>query len=381
MKQVASESLRVMHVVASDQVRGAELFAADLVRALDAAGVEQRVVILRRSSGRSVRFEAPVTVLGQGGPRIPGLRLRQGGLANLRHMIKAWRPIILQAHGGETLKYCALAAAGQGSEIVYRRIGAAPPWIRGGPRRVAYAAFLRRAARVVAVSEAVRRETVELFRGRNLVTIPNAVDARRMRSHRERDATRRALGVAPSARVILSVGALTWEKDPMTHVEVGSRVLSDLPDAVHLIAGEGPMRADVESAVRGHGLQGRVLLLGSRDDVPDLLVASDLLLFASRPDGMEGMPATVIEAGMMGVPVVGYGIVGVPEVVHNGVTGILTKYGDKESLAEQVVALLRDDRRREKLGAAARERCRTQFDIAAIAARYLRLYEELVEAA
>ena len=147
---------------------------------------------------------------------------------------------------------------------MYRRIGMSPRWIRHGPKRLAHRALMRRAARVVAVAEAVRSETIDLFgvAARNVVTIPNAIDPERLEPSVGREAMRRSLGIGPSAPVVLSVGALTWEKDPLTHVEVGRRVLARLRDAVHVFVGDGPLREEAERRAAGSGVGERMTVLG-----------------------------------------------------------------------------------------------------------------------
>jgi L-malate glycosyltransferase len=125
------------------------------------------------------------------------------------------------------------------------------------------------------------------------------------------------------------------------------------------------------------GLNGRFVLLGRRTDVGDLLAAADVLLFASRPDGMEGMPAALIEAGMAGLPAAGFAVAGAPEVIEDGRTGLLASPGDEEALAGRVTELLENDERRRALGTAARERCLAHFEIEPISRRYLSLYDEV----
>jgi len=93
------------------------------------------------------------------------------------------------------------------------------------------------------------------------------------------------------------------------------------------------------------------------------------------------MPATIIEAGMMGLPVAGYDVAGVSEVVESGVTGLLAPSGDTRRLRAHVAELLGDAGHRRALGAAARERCRTRFDIRAVAPRYLDVYRGVAVAA
>jgi glycosyltransferase involved in cell wall biosynthesis len=229
---------------------------------------------------------------------------------------------------------------------------------------------------MVAVAESVRREAIETFgiHPERIVTIPRGVDGHRLEPVAGRESARRSLGISRGAPVVLSLIALTWEKDPLAHIEVGSRVLAELSDAVHLLAGDGPMRAEVERAVRRQDLEGRVRLLGSRGDVPDLLAASDVVLLASRS---EGMPGCLIEAGMAGRPVAAYRVGGVPEVVDEGVTGLLTPPGDAGALAGAVLRILGDRNEGRGMGRRARARCRSRFDIRVIAPRYVALYREL----
>jgi glycosyltransferase involved in cell wall biosynthesis len=379
--------VRILHLIATGQRRGAEVFAADLVAALDTGDLRQQVAVLRGEPPWAVRFGVPVTALG-GHPGPPGLPLRTGALRALTRLLRSWPPDLIQAHGGETLKYAVAAtgplsgaprvgSAGSGRpQIVYRRIGSVAGWLSGGPRRAVYRRLVGRATRVVAVAESIRRETIDAFRlpEDRVVTIPNGVDPRRLQPRLGRGPTRAALGVPPEATVVLSLGALSWEKDPLGHLAVTAPLLRERPGAVHLFAGEGPLRGELEAAARREGLDGRVRLLGSRADVGELLAASDLMLFASRT---EGMPASVIEAGLAGLPVVGVALDGVPEVVEHGVTGLLVAPGDQQALRRAAAGALDDVSLRASLGGAAQARCRQRYGIDTIAKSYRTLYEEL----
>lgn len=369
--------MRVLHLVATDQRRGAEVFASDLMSALSELDVEQRLAVLRPGASAGVRAGTEATPLGSDGWMLPGLRVYPRTLRALSRLMTDWPPDVVQAHGGEPLKYAALARGARGAAIVYRRIGTAPPWIRRGVRRIAHGRLMRRADRVVTVADAVRRETVERFGvpPSRVVTIPNGVDGRRIRPSTGRPEIRRRLGIPPRAPVILSLGALTWEKDPFAQLEVMAGVR--VPGALLLMVGDGPLRAEVEAAIPQRGLTGRVRLLGSMDGVADVLAASDALLFTSRTGGMEGMPASVIEAGMLGCPVVAYAVAGVPEVVEDDVTGVLVPPGNPGMLADRLSALLQDDAVRRAMGRAATDRCVPTFEIQTIAPRYLSLYEQV----
>jgi glycosyltransferase involved in cell wall biosynthesis len=239
--------VRVLHVVATGQRRGAELFASDLVASLDRLGVEQAVAVLR-AGPPAVPFSAPLSMLGADGRPLPWLPMHLGAARALLALVRDRRPDLLQAHGGEPLKY-GLAAAG-GVPVVYRRIGSTAGWLSSGPRRLVYGRLIRRAARVVAVSQTTSRETARAFRlpPAQVVTIPNGVDRRRLAPRRGRAATRAALGVPADAAAILTLGALSWEKDPVGHLETSAPALARHPGAVHLFAGEGPLRQELAAA-------------------------------------------------------------------------------------------------------------------------------------
>jgi glycosyltransferase involved in cell wall biosynthesis len=370
-------TLRVLHVVATTNRRGGELFASDLVRALEAGGIVQRVAVLHPPNGLArVGFESPTVQLGNGW-QTPGVRISLEAARALRRIISGWRPHVVQAHGGEPFKYLVASGAAGRSKLIYRRIGAAPDWIVRGPRRAAHGVLMRRAAKVVTVAEAVRQETLDVFRvpPAKVRMIPNGVDPARLTPIRGREATRGILGIAPNNPVILSLGAFTWEKNPLGHLAISARVLQEIPDTVHLFVGDGPLLSRTKQEARALGIESRTRFLGSREDVPDLMKASDVMLLASA---VEGMPGGAIEAGMMELSVAGYAIAGIPEVVEDGFTGLLASPGDETALTNHVLEILADSGARQQLGRNARRRCMSRFDIALIAPKYLTMYEEVL---
>jgi glycosyltransferase involved in cell wall biosynthesis len=368
--------MRILHVVATGQRRGAEMFASDLVRSLRDVGVSQRVGVLRGNEEILARYEAPTLVLGVNGWRAPGIRMDPRTLIALRRLIHEWHPDIVQAHGGEALKY-SVVASGRRRRVVYRRIGSASPWITGRLHGLAHGRLMRRAARVVTLAESIRRETIDVFRlpPHQVVVIPRGIDPRRLEPKEGREATRRSLGLAPTAPVVVFLAALSWEKDPLAHVEIASRLHRRLPEVLNLMVGEGPLRRSVVQMVRSRGLDRHVFLLGSRSDVGDLLSASDLILLPSRT---EGMPGCLIEAGMIGLPAAAYAVGGVADVVVHGVTGLLAPPGDLSRLESSAHELLRDPDMRRAMSNAAKEHCGSRFDIGSIAPLYLRLYDEVI---
>lgn len=297
----------------------------------------------------------------------------------LHGLIADWDPDILQAHGGEALKYSAAATRGVRPAIVYRRIGSSPAWGPHNPRRMVYGHLMRRAERIVAVAERVRIETINMFKvpSRRVVTIPNAVDVNRVAARRSRAATRALLNIDGEVPVVLWAGALDFEKDPIAALEVAESALSRFPSAVFVMAGDGPLREEVHSHAGESEFAKRLRMVGSRSDIADLLEASDVLLMSSRT---EGMPGIVIEAGMAGVPVVAPNLGGIPEVVVHNSTGLLVPAADRPGLAWALSEILGDPYRRQVMSRAARVWCSKNFDISSIAPKYTELYWECMGA-
>jgi glycosyltransferase involved in cell wall biosynthesis len=365
--------MRILHVVSTGRRRGAEIFASDLIAATNGESLDQQVAILRAVGPIRVPYAAPSIVVRRSAN---GERLRLGSIRSLRRLIRSWEPDVVLAHGGEALKYSLLADR-KPARLVYRRIGSVHPRTTSGARRILYGAMMRRASRVVALADAIRDETVRTFgvATERIMTIPNGVDPERLLPRRSTEETRKHLGIPPDALMVLSLGAFTWEKDPQAQVDIAEQVAAEFEGTARFVmAGEGPLRPKIEDAVARRNLDRLVLVPGHREDAPDLLAASDVLLVSSRT---EGTPAAVIEAGMVGVPVVAFQVGGMAEVVRDGTTGLLAPPGDARSLGSNVLGLLRDPEARSGMGRAARTWCRARFDIRDVAPRYLSLYRDV----
>ncbi len=169
--------------------------------------------------------------------------------------------------------------------------------------------------------------------------------------------------------VVLAVSRLVWHKG---YPELAA-ALRDVPDAVLWVAGErlvsdrGP---DMEALLRGAGLGGRLRLLGYREDVPALMAAADIFVLPSR---FEGLPMSVIEAMLTGLPVVACDVRGPAEQVVLSVTGLLVPVGDAPALAGALRRLASDAELRARMGAAGRARAIERYDESKVLARTIEL--------
>jgi len=181
---------------------------------------------------------------------------------------------------------------------------------------------------------------------------------------------RAELGLPDTAVVVGAINRLSPQKDPITLVRALAPVLRARPDARLLLVGDGPLRGDVEEAVRTSGVPDQVVLPGLRTDVPALLGAMDAFVLASQ---WEGLPRTLIQAMAAGLPVVATDADGIRDVVVDGTTGLLVPRGDAGALGRAVAALLDDSAGAAERAAAAAARL-PEFDARVMVRRLEALY-------
>jgi glycosyltransferase involved in cell wall biosynthesis len=186
---------------------------------------------------------------------------------------------------------------------------------------------------------------------------------------------RAELGIGVDAPVVGTVCELRPQKALEVLVEAADLLRERVPGLRVLIVGDGPERERLEELVRRRGLDSVVTFPGLRRDVSDLLAAFDLCVCCSD---YEGSPLAVMEYMAAGKPVVATRVGGVPDLVEDGVNGLLVGPRDPVALAEAVAELLVDPVRRQEMGERGRQRQRREFDLDATVRRLEDLYEALV---
>jgi len=165
-----------------------------------------------------------------------------------------------------------------------------------------------------------------------------------------RDNVLKKFGIKAGSKLVISLGRFTSLKAFDVLVEAFRRVVSEVPDAVLLIGGDGEEKGRLTKLVESHGLGENIRLPGMISEIHELFAACDLYVNSSR---WEGLPMTLLEAMAHGKPMVATNVGGNPEVVHDGVTGILVPPEDHERLTDAIIRMLKDDGLREKAGKAA----------------------------
>ena len=292
---------RVLVVIASANRRGAELEGVELAMQLSARGTPATAVALAPST-HATSVDAEVIGVSP---------MARATLRALRHRAKQADVVI--AYGSTALPACSVALLGTGVPFIYRSIGDPGRWVRGGLHRLRTGILFHRPKRVVALWPAAADSISRLYRVRRarIDVIPNARDATRFTpaTVEERASARRAFGVSEEAQVVAFIGAMSEEKRP--HLAVQAVVA--LAGVHLLIAGDGPERASAEHEAKG--APGRIHFLGSVEDVLPVLHAADVVVSTSRT---EGMPGSLIEAALCGLPIVATDVGAVSEVVSAG---------------------------------------------------------------
>ncbi|GGE03524.1 glycosyl transferase family 1 [Aureimonas endophytica] len=294
--------------------------------------------------------------------------------ASLAEALERLRPDILHVHAGIGWEGHDLAAVGRRAGIAAILRTEHLPFVLTDPTEIA---VHRRAVHdldaVVCVSRTAAESFVAAGVDPNLIhAIANGVHPRP--PGRSRADSRRNLGIAPEATVVLVVARLTEQKGHAVLLDALAADRPSVPGFVCLIAGDGPLRMPLERQARTAGLGQTVRFLGERDDVADLMAAADCLVL---PSLFEGLPLVVLEAMAAGLPVVATLIGGTSEAVDDGVTGWLAEPGDAAALAATLRSALADPVALARAGAAGRERFEAKFRASAMAEATADLYRRL----
>jgi glycosyltransferase involved in cell wall biosynthesis len=223
--------------------------------------------------------------------------------------------------------------------------------------------------KVIVNSEATKRTMIKdapWFPTDKAVVIYNGIDVApydKLLPQRDslRAKLRGSIGAPPDAPVVTLVGELNERKQHRVVIEAAPHVLEKFPDIRFVFVGDGDDRASLEAAVRERGLQKSIIFTGFRADVPELMMGSDALLLPSR---VEGFGYVLVEAMAAGVPCIASNASSIPEIVEDGVTGILHAVGDSGAIAEAIIALLSNRERARAMGEAGARVARERFTFA-----------------
>ncbi|WP_119071447.1 glycosyltransferase [Aggregatilinea lenta] len=232
---------------------------------------------------------------------------------------------------------------------------------------------------VVAVSDEVERYLAERQRvpERKIIMIPNGVDLSGFTYQAGVSARiKQSMGFARDQLVIGTVCQLRKAKGLQYLIQAAKVVTRLRPDAVFVLVGSGPQEQNLKQTVKDEELGDKIIFLGQRRDVGDLLKGMDLFVL---PSLWEGMPRALLEAMATGRPCVVTDIGGSRELVVHEKCGLVVPAADKDSLANAILLLLNSPDLREQYGIEARQRVANTFSAQGVAHAYDHLYKRFLE--
>ena len=368
---IGGQRIRVVEILATGTNGGAQEHLYSLVTRFDAARFEVSVVAL--SAGSAVRklqrAGAPVTVIDD-----PDDAIATGALA--AHLTSI-RPDVVHNHMYRAELVGTRAAIALG-EVGHRRPYVVSTIHSSRVRTTEDREQLRRLTpsmdRLIAVSRSIERKLHDEERTAvPIELIYNGVDLERY-DHQEPCCTLRdEYGMEPGSQIVGVVARLEPEKGHPTLLEAWPAVLRAVPDAYLLVIGEGSQRDALEAMARNLRIAHRVVFTGRRDDVPAVTAALDV---AVLPSYREAQGLSILEAMALSRPVVASNVGGIPEMIADGVTGLLVEPHDAAGLARAITRLLTDHPLADTLARQAHDMVHDRFSIEYMVEAVQRIYEE-----
>ena len=348
------EAVRILHVDTAFSWRGGEAQVLGLAEGLTRIGHEV-LVVGQPESPLMARVE-------KAGIGARAVRLRGEwdwvGAMRLAEVMRGFDPHILHTHTSHahTLGLWAWMFSGRGAKVVVsRRVDF--PISRRGLGRIKYG---RSVGRFLAVSEDVRRVLIEGgVPASRMAVVRSGIDLGKFDDLGDSGTLYEEFGIAQDALLVGNVAALAPHKDQACLLEAARRVVDAFPKARFLIVGEGPLKEALLERRARLGLDREVLFTGFRRDVGAILELLNVFVLSSY---LEGLGTSLLDAMLMGLPIVGTRVGGIPEAVRDGENGLLVPPKNPKALAHAICRLLKDRALREHFGRAGRKIVQ-QFDI------------------
>jgi glycosyltransferase involved in cell wall biosynthesis len=283
-------------------------------------------------------------------------------ITRLAAVFRRWRPDVVHTHDQRALFYAGPAARlARVPWLVHTRHG------RDVNATRRQAAIFRQLSKLVDRFVCVSNEVAALSLAQGVPrakvrTILNGIDLGRIQPSRPNP-------VGPC----VTVARLSPEKDIANLVRATAIAASRVPDLRVEVAGDGSCREELAQMSVELGVADRIAFLGEVREIAALLGRARLFVLPSRS---EGIPLTALEAMAGALPVVATRVGGLPEVVEDGVTGLLVPPSDPQALAGALVEIWDDPGRADRMGVLGRERVEACFDVVRMLAEYSALYDQ-----
>ena len=370
--------MKVLHVQKVAGIGGSERHLLSLLPALAGAGLDVRMLVA--ATDEANRFaealrarDIPLRVVPAGPHLNPAL------VAALAREIRAFRPDIVHTHLVHADIHGQLAMAA-GRAVRVSSVHSTPAFYRRQPFRKGARLAGHRAAAVIAISEHVRGfiEDLRLVPADRVRVVHYGIDSSSWPlGESARLHAREHLGLHPHEVAVGIAARLIPGKGHLLLLEAAARARRENPQLRLLVAGRGPLRAELEREAERIA-PGGTSFIGFVEDVRGFMNACDVLAFPTQPALGEGFGLAALEAMACGRPVVATDVASLPELVSDGETGFLVDPRSAEALAAALARLSADGELRRRLGARGHERARTTFSLERMVERTLAVYQDAI---
>ena len=361
--------MRILHIISSGGMYGAEAVILNLSRTLNEQGHTSLLGIFANSSNPNLQLHERALAEDIESHLLPcNGQVDRTVPATIRALAATTRADLIHAHGYKADVYVYFAMRKTGIPLV----STCHTWYDDNLLLWLYGVIdrriLRRYQAVIAVSDEVRDRLLDAGVPPDRVHfVRNGID---LRPFTNAVPSLRHLAV-PGSLLIGWVGRLTHDKGPDLFVRAIAQLRPEFPDARYILVGEGPYRPQVQRLITDFALDDDVHLLGQRQDMPAVYASCDLMVSSSR---QEGLPMAILEGMASSLPWVAPSVGAIPLAIHDGQNGILIPPENVDVLANSMARMMRDSEERGRTGAAAHRLTKSEFSAERMSEDYLGVY-------
>jgi len=305
-------------------------------------------------------------------------------IVRLARLLRRLRPDILHIHGNKTALVGGIAASLAGVPVTVVTVHNFLIYQNAKRLKKAAASLIdRRLAahsdKIIAVSDSLKRSLVdtELFESSKISVIHNGIDIDKWRRPPGTKADLRArFGLMTQDFVVVSIGRLVDWKGHDLLVEAAARSIPTRPNLKVIIVGDGPLFDELSKSIKDRKLEANIWLLGRVADTKPLLALSDIFCLPSKN---EPFGLVILEAMAAGLPVVAANSGGVPEIIEDGLSGVLVPSGDVAGLRGAIESLADNEGKRRQLAAAGLARVKERFTLDRVVERTEMIYRQVLK--
>ncbi len=366
--------MKILHIISSGGMYGAEAVILNMSRSLNESSHASVLGVFSNSANPNLQLHEAATAQGVESHLISCAgQIDRTVPSSIRELAVRTGADIIHAHGYKADIYCYFALRRSRIPLV----STCHTWYDNDLALSLYGTVdrmvLRSYAAVVAVSEEVRQRLLKAgVRKEKIHIVQNGID---LRPFDNAAPALRNISSHDHSPIVGLIGRLAPEKGVDIFLRAAARVLTELPTTKFVVVGEGPDREQLESLIDELQIRNNASMLGRRNDMPGVYASLDLMVSASR---REGLPMAILEGMASSRPVIATAVGAVPEIIVDGRTGVLVPPENIEALSSQIVTLLNNRTQQESLGAAARKLIEAEFSAERMTADYLHVYEQAI---